>query len=392
MRRWLGGVAAALTVLIVTVWIVALPSRPDGFYRAGDGEPGPPGRLIAAEAFTRGVPEGARGWRILYTTTRGDGSPAVASAVIVAPEGAEGQVPVVAYAHGTTGVAAGCAPSMFDNPFPNVPGFPALLDEGWAYVATDYVGLGTGGGHRYLDGPDAARAVLDSVRAARTLAEAPLGGPVAVWGHSQGGHSALWTAQIVRDYAPDLDLAGVAAISPASDLPALLAAAGHSIFGTIIQAYLVAGYDRAYPDIDAWGHVDWRVQPLVRDMARRCIEFPDIWMSIAEAGLIPERGVFARLPGEGAFGDRLRMNVPRGPFPVPLLVGHGGRDDLVLPEVQDGYVASLCAAGEAVDYRTYPEEDHVSVVQPVSPLTAELIGWTRARFAGEAFSGTCPPP
>ena len=43
------------------------------------------------------------------------------------------------------------------------------LSQGYAIVATDYVGLGTPGIHAYLDGPSAAHSVIDMVRAARAV-------------------------------------------------------------------------------------------------------------------------------------------------------------------------------------------------------------------------------
>ena len=42
-----------------------------------------------------------------------------------------------------------------------------------------------------------------------------------VWGHSQGGHAALWAGQLAPTYAPELPIVGIAALSPASDPLAL---------------------------------------------------------------------------------------------------------------------------------------------------------------------------
>ncbi len=77
-------------------------------------------------------------------------------------------------------------------------------------------GLGTAGPHPYLVGLSEARAVLDSVRAAREIAGAGASDRFAVWGHSQGGQAALFSGLIADTYAPELRLAGVAAAVPAS--------------------------------------------------------------------------------------------------------------------------------------------------------------------------------
>ena len=44
----------------------------------------------------------------------------------------------------------------------------------------------------------------------------------AVWGHSQGAHAALWTGEIAAGYAPELQLKGVAAAAPPTNLAVLV--------------------------------------------------------------------------------------------------------------------------------------------------------------------------
>jgi pimeloyl-ACP methyl ester carboxylesterase len=53
--------------------------------------------------------------------------------------------------------------------------------------------------------------VLDAVRAARGLPGAGAGRSAVVFGHSQGGHAALFAGALAARYAPELDLLGVAA-------------------------------------------------------------------------------------------------------------------------------------------------------------------------------------
>src|SRR3546814_7278053 len=64
--------------------------------------------------------------------------------------------------------------------------------------------------------------LLDAVRAARAIPGAAAGSSFAVWGESQGGHAALWTAIAARSYAPELTLVGTAAAAPPTDLAANL--------------------------------------------------------------------------------------------------------------------------------------------------------------------------
>src|SRR5690606_2378075 len=97
-----------------------------------------------------------------------------------------------------------------------------VVEQGWAIVATDYTGLGTEDPHPYLIGEGEGRSVLDAIRAAQELADVNLAEETVVWGHSQGGHAALWTGQLAPTYAPDLEIVGVAALAPASNLPGLI--------------------------------------------------------------------------------------------------------------------------------------------------------------------------
>ncbi len=59
--------------------------EPDDFYDPPADLPAEPGQLLRAEPFTGSIPEGAQAWRILYTTTRDEGIPAVASGVVMVP-------------------------------------------------------------------------------------------------------------------------------------------------------------------------------------------------------------------------------------------------------------------------------------------------------------------
>ncbi|KRA99403.1 hypothetical protein ASD83_02440 [Devosia sp. Root685] len=380
------GLLVVVAGLIGGGWLWARPDQPAAFYRSAVAE-GAPGTLLAVEPYDLDVPEGARAWRILYMTTRIDGTPAVASAVVMVPEAANGPLLPVAWAHGTNGTAPGCAPSVV-GPFNNVPAVAALLAEGWAYVGTDYVGLGTEGGHAYLVGEDAARAVLDSVRAAAQMVEADISPRTVVWGHSQGGHSALWTGMIAERYAPDVAVLGIAAQAPASDLPALVEGAQDGLFGKIVSSFLLYAYAQTYDDVHVEDYVSGYRGPLLRDIAGRCAVDARALFSMAELALMPG-DLFSTMPEGTPLGRRLEENIPVGPFDMPVFIAQGMADEIVLEPVQTAFAARLCADGTNLIYRRYEGLEHVSLVAPDSLLTGGLIDWTRARFAGEASEPDC---
>lgn len=391
-------VVAAAAALLVSIALgsasAALRSGEptvDDFYDSPADLPGEPGRLLRSESFSRGIPEDARAWRILYTTTRDDGVPAVASGLVIVPaEAPSSPMPVVAWAHGTTGVDRTCAPSVLADPLGSG-AFYALdqvLAEGWALVATDYVGLGTEGPHPYLIGQGQGRSVLDAVRAARQLGEVDLAADTVVWGHSQGGNAALWTGQLAPEYAPDAGVKAVAALAPASD-PAGLAANLYEIpGGSIFASYVVEAYAAVYDDVDLDDYVRPAARPQFDALAGRCLGEPAVLASVLES-IATGMDIFSQDIGDGPLGDRLAENSPGGPFAMPLLIAQGAADPLVVPAVQAEYAERLCSAGVTVEYRTYEGRDHVGVVAADSPLLPDLVGWTRQRLDGDPFADTC---
>ena len=384
------GLLGALALLAVTAAVKSASPRRDAFYTAPAEVPDRPGALLRAEPFDRGIPDGADGWRILYTTTRDDGVPAVASAIVVRPDGQDGPSPLIAWAHGTTGTVPGCAPSVLEDTFETGAFYlaPDVVEQGWTLVSTDYVGLGTEGPHPYLIGQGVGRSVLDSVRAAQEFTELDLDGSTVVWGHSQGGGAALWTGVLAATYAPELRIDGVAALAPAANLPGLVGNLESVPAGSLFASYVITAYDDEYDDVRLDDVVRPGAQTVIEEMATRCLAEPGVLVSVLTSfGL--DQPIWSRDPREGALGERLRQNVPDGPIDAPLLLAQGGADQLVLPAAQDAYVQDRCDDGHAVDYRVYEGRDHVPLVEPDSPLVPDLLQWTRDRLAGEEPLDTC---
>ena len=171
--RWLRSLALIAFLLYPTVGLpvhLMAASQTDPFYEAPSDLPSTPGALLRHESFERGLPEHARADRILYTTTGLDGAIRVASALVIqqtAPPVAPR--PVLLWAHGATGIAQRCAPSLLDEPLGGgaMPAQQEAIDAGWVVVAPDYIGLGTIGPHPFLVGQADARSALDAVRAVR---------------------------------------------------------------------------------------------------------------------------------------------------------------------------------------------------------------------------------
>src|SRR5581483_6235380 len=149
-------------------------------------------------------------FRIAYRTSRADGGPGASTAKVFLPLVPRSvPLPVIVVAHGTTGMADNCAPSMnaTDTAEMNMP----FAAQGYAVVMPDYAGLGNEGAQGYLDARDTAHSTLDAARALRKLLpDGALNDQIAIVGHSQGGGAALASQALVRSYGADGTLSAVA--------------------------------------------------------------------------------------------------------------------------------------------------------------------------------------
>src|SRR6202522_3813417 len=247
-------------------------SAQTAFYRAPSSAiAGPPGTLVRQQMIAA-APLGATTYRVLYRSTGLDDQPILVSGVVIVPPGdpPPGGRPIVAWAHPTSGIVPRCAPSLAIFLFEQIQGLRSFVRAGYVVAATDYPGLGTAGPHPYLVGTSEARAVIDSVRVAATLPGAGGGKRFVVWGHSQGGHASLFTGAIAKSYAPELDLLGVAAAAPATDLVTLVNDDIDSVGGRNITAMTLWSWQRVY-GANMGKMVDRRAMPAIDQLAKECI-------------------------------------------------------------------------------------------------------------------------
>jgi len=212
--------------------------------------------LTGASASSPGFPTDARVWRMLYVTTGVDETDLqLVCGMVAAPAagpklfGSSGRM--LNWSHGTVGIDQDCMPSTdpaagfwaampggintiaWGSELGKHEGDPAggllqyAINEGMLVSATDYQPDST-----YVVGKMEASAVLDAARAATQLMSttfadvAPTAYDAIIWGHSQGGHAALWAGQLAESYlagttpskpTAGITLVGVAALAPASN-------------------------------------------------------------------------------------------------------------------------------------------------------------------------------
>ncbi len=150
-----------------------------------------------------------------------------ATALVFTPKGtppAKGW-PIVAWAHGTTGVADQCAPSR-NELNPDIKDMiTGLLKAGYIVVAPDYEGLGEPSGtelHPFLNLKSEAYSITDAVVAAKDYLGSEASNQWMAVGHSQGGQAALGAAQYAAR-ASQMTYKGTVALAPASNFSLILA-------------------------------------------------------------------------------------------------------------------------------------------------------------------------
>lgn len=368
-----GGLIAAVEVRLIGDAIER--SGVDDFYeQPTDAAAGPPGSLVKIDPLV-GAPFAARGWRIMYRTTDALGEPAVASGVLVVPLlPMPGERTVVAWGHPTTGAARDCAPSYGFDPYIGIEGLRLLLDRGYAVVATDYIGMGTDGPDSYLVGASGGNAVLDAVRAARTVHAARAGARTILWGHSQGGQAVLFAAERAAEYAPELDIAAVAAAAPAANLLDLMSAHLDDISGVTIGSYAFTAFAEVYADDGA------RLSDILTPDAERIVPRMNelcLLSHLEELHAIggPLVGDFTRSdPTTTApWASLLAQNsAGSAKFDAPLFLAQGLEDELVIPHDTEAFAAHEASLGIDVTYETIPFADHGTVAYLALP---GLLQW-----------------
>jgi acetyl esterase/lipase len=381
-------------VAIVGVVVLVSSSgsaRPGSFYALPSPLPaGPAGAVIRSEVLAD-PPAGAKAWKILYRSRSHAGDPTAVSGLLFVPTTAapvSGRN-VVAFTHGTTGVASGCAPSNIGPSYWSaIDGLARFLQAGDVVVAPDYQGLGTPAPHPYLVGDAEATATLDEVRAARQFAPAHASPRFVVWGASQGGQAALFTGQQATSYAPELKLLGVAAAAPATDLKELFEANRNTPFGRILSAYTIDTWSQVYPQLHLDQVVTRAAQPIVKRLAKICITERKGFLAVGVLQLALKLSYLKQLPWETEpWKGLIAENTPgRTEIRAPIIIAQGDADPLVRPAINAAFARRLCSDGERVDYRTYPGVMHVDA----GPKTAaDVAAWIAQRFAGAAAPSTC---
>jgi hypothetical protein len=353
-----------------------------------------PGSLVSATTMselTKKIPESAL-WesaRVLYHSTNGDtGQSTVVSGSVYVPKTPvpEGGWSVVAFGHGTVGIDEPCAPSLSPSLLNMTNWVISLIKKGYAVAFTDYQGLGAPGVHPYTDAKTEGLNVIDSVRALQHTFP-NVSNRWAAFGGSQGG-GAVWAAdEQAATYAPELDLVGVVAMSPAADVSGLVdKAMSQTMTPDQAPAWfpLVEVMARLHPDLN---RDDYR--------SGAAADYWDILTSCSGPMSLDRTAAAAELknsdfvPRTPEAADRLRTllkqwALPQQPLAAPLSILYGGKDKLIDPQWTTDAIARACAVGGTIVWDLQPDKGHGNVD------ISTQFQWLADRFAGIPVQNECP--
>ena len=342
-----------------------------------------PGALLSSSALTSS-PNGSRGYSIRYRSVSVAGQPIEVTGVAYVPNRAAPAKgwPVLSYAHGTVGIADRCTPSK------NIGQIETLMagtfnSLGIAVVATDYEGLGTPGRHPYIVGASEARGVIDAVRALRAIPNEKIATRYTVWGHSQGGHAALFTGQTSAGWAPELTLTGVVAGAP----PSQLTTVSDSLTTSPYRGYLlmvVAGMAAAYPDLDLSKVLTPKGQEVLGVVDRACNQ--GIFDEVAKYPL--DDLVIRSGLSDPAWSAALASNDPGAvKIAAPVLIVHGDRDEQIPVATSAVLQRKLCTLGTNVTRMVYKGANHGGAA--LASLL-DVSAWLADRLNGVPAKKGCP--
>ncbi|KAF1027578.1 MAG: hypothetical protein GAK37_02412 [Pseudomonas sp.] len=381
--------------------------RVSAFYTWEKDIPAKPGQLLRSEPLPKniGLDSAAEQVRILYSSTDGFDSktPIAVSGAVFIPKGKapEGGWPVIAWAHGTVGLADICAPSWAGRSYRDSVYLNRWLSEGFAVVATDYQGLGTPGPHPLINIPAISYGVLDSVRAA--LAGVPgLANKVVIVGQSQGGAAAFGAAAYAPTYAPDINLKGAVGTGviyrraagqpplPSTSLPndpyKVDEAIAYSLYGFQVDRQ----FDPALQPSDVFTEKAVSLVELAQTSCLSSLSGDVVFGGFTRANTFlaePSARYKAFLARANERTQRYSV-YPTLKLKAPIFIGTGASDVTPAAVNQLALIKDACDAGSVVEGHLYAGLGHSATV---NASLRDSIPFVKKVIAGEKIQPVCQP-
>ncbi|MFM9379018.1 alpha/beta hydrolase family protein [Gordonia sp. VNK21] len=321
------------------------------------------------------IPAAGPAYRVHFTSMNQHNRMATSTGAIFLPKGKapKGGWPVISWAHGTVGMGDDCTPSAFPRSARDNEYLGHWLNQGYAVVASDYVGLGTPGLMAYLNGVTAAHSIVDIVVAAQQ-ADLPLAKRWAIIGQSQGAAAALNGARYATQFSrgSGLDYRGVVATGIPANLEYLYQALGPNVPPVALPgslnaytAFILAGFNNTRPGMHITSTMNARGKQRLKQAQTTCYPIFKKQLSGEHVNTWFTRPLMD-IPGLSQ-ALHTYMATPYKGYDRPIFLGQGLRDvDVPAPSALSLY-AQMKANNQPVTLHVYPDDDHSSAVLASMP-------------------------
>lgn len=336
------------------------------------------GELIrAGPAEDYELPPEVSAVRILYHSRSAAGDDVAASGVVLIPSEGKppaGGWPVIAWAHGATGVARTCAPSLMRN-VGHGPFLSMYVNLGYAVVATDYTGLGTDFRNAFLDAQSNAADVIGSVSTART-AVPQLGARWIAMGEGEGTLAAIAVAE-KQNETRDPGYLGSIAISRLADAKELYTRSPQAPSSSML-AFLAYGIKTTYPQFQVTDVLTEKALALYHHIEENC----------GETAELPPAEMLKPGWQDNEFVKQYFARNALGQTPAhsPILLITGDADQAVPASLTAPVIARMCKQGDRVQWERYRDLDPGRVI---GDSVRDQIAWIEGRFAGRPAPANC---
>jgi pimeloyl-ACP methyl ester carboxylesterase len=354
----------------------------------------PPGTLLATRPLDNLAPNlssaVSSATYIRYQSTSPAGHPIEVSGAVFLPKGSAppGGWPVIAFAHGTSGVVGACAPTNSPTLFGSAPTVARLLASHRAVVMTNYQGLDGPGNAPYVDTPSSGYDVLDSVRAAKASG-LPLAPETVLVGVSQGGRAAESAAETATSYAPEMNIRGVVLMSPALEIKFADAVRAGTLTEPdqyLIVPYLVAAVRYHQPEYGYDRVLHGDLLAAATQLEAKCtgaITPADLALGTSAT---PDEVRFVDDAAAQPFLDfESRTNLPKSATTLPTYIVRGDADHLVSTAWSTEAIAKMCALGTRGHDLIVPGGHDAP-----GSVSDQWTQWIGDLFAGTPIATTCP--
>lgn len=360
----------------------ALPLTP--FYDVRGADLSRPGALVRSEAGTGyDLPGGVTATRIAYASRDANGRPVLATGVVLLPPGKApaGGWPVIAWAHGTAGVARVCAPSLMKDIYYGWSGLFLYPLLGYAVVAPDYAGLGTPGPHQLLWLEAQGQDVVNAIPAARAAIPS-LGAKWVAVGHSQGGATVIKVSALEHGIG-DPGYLGAISIAPATDYYEMWRRFpdGRASGGMALVAVGIKAADPTFDQTTMLGPEVMKLLPQLESEA--CFDAAQELVQKTPGASQPRNWPDAEGVRRFTQANRPYLERARG----PLLVLLGENDPAIPLDITRRAISQRCRLNQEVALKTFPGMNHMDVIHA---SFRTQIKWIEDRFAGRPAERACP--